>query len=274
MFNLYLEEIKKKYSNYKWRQLSKDESGIQAIVHKGVLEKDGLVKTRFLKKDFLDQKEAFREIIAYHIIEYVNKAYLASGFNTKAMPIPLDFDWEVDNNRIELSTSSVNTASENDVNLDIKDSLITHKYIYTNALIGNADTHEGNVVYKSRGRNYAIDFGYAFYDSREYSKALTNLKDSMDDILLDEPSKKNIIYMQKNIFFWNNFLRKNKGVLVNLFKTTGNKIIAGFDRPERKQDLIEEFDFMKPDFSENIDKLESIYSEYFKKTEAAYKEVK
>ena len=84
------------------------------------------------------------------------------------MPIPLEFDWEVTNNRIEFISSSFNKPKDNKNSDRIKGALIENKFIFVNALIGNDDAHHGNVIYKSLGKQYAIDFGYSLYDYKTY----------------------------------------------------------------------------------------------------------
>lgn len=271
MFNLYLEELRDKYKNYKFAPLPKEELGIQANVSIGKLNKDGVKKVRYLKTDFKDQKEAFREILGYTIIQYINKAYKAYGFKTSAMPIPLDFDWEVSQNRIELSTSGVGSTKKNSEDLESKkQDLIDSKYIFVNALIGNSDAHGGNVIYKTMGKNYAIDFAYAFYDENEYGVAIDKLSNYLEKIQR-WGGKKEIARIQKQVFFWMNFLKLNKNNLIRLLIKTMNEIISKFTDAEIISDIKEYFPTIKINFLDNINDLIAFYEKHYDTYEEIYK---
>jgi RIO-like serine/threonine protein kinase len=278
MLNLYLEELSEKYKNYKFKKLGKFQAGIQAKTFKGVSEKNGIKQTRFIKKDFEDQSHAMREVLAYNIIEYVNKAYKASGFLIPSLPIPLDFDWEVVNDRLELSTSSVNTAKKNNDEQDIKQKLIDKKHVFMNALIGNTDAHPGNIVYKSKGRNYAIDFAYALYDHVASQQALNRLEEYLQNVYSmyrydPQELKRQLPVIQKKIFFWNNFLRANKSNLMRILNKTGNEIISKYTDEKTKEKLREQLTIAKQTFNDNIEDLKEIYSNTFKYFEKAHKEL-
>lgn len=278
MLNLYLEELSEKYKDYKFKKLGEKQKGVQANTFKGVANKDGMVKTRFIKKDFEDQSHALREILAYNIIEYVNKAYRAYGFTVPSLPIPLDFDWQVVDNRIELSTSSVNKPKGNNDEMEIKQKLIDKRYVFMNALLGNTDAHHGNVVYKSAGKHYAIDFAYALYDYTESQQALNRLEEYLQNVYSMykyDPLelKRQLPIIQKKIFFWNTFLRANKSNLMRILNKTGNEIISKYTDEKMKEKLREQLSIAKETFDDNIEDLKEIYSNTFKYFEKAHKEL-
>lgn len=278
MLNLYLEELTKKYKDYEFKKLGVKQKGAQANTFKGVANKNGMVKTRFIKKDFSDQSHAMREVLAYNIIDYVNKAYKAYGFLTLSLPIPLEFDWEVVNNRLELSTSSVNTAKKNFDEQAIKQKLIDKKHVFMNALIGNTDTHPGNIVYKSKGKNYAIDFAYALSDHISSQQALNRLEEYLQNVYSmyrydPKELKRQLPIIQKKIFFWDTFLRANKSNLMTILNKTGNEIISKYTDEKTKEALREQLKIAKQTFNDNIEDLKEIYSNTFKYFEKANKEL-
>ena len=275
MFNLYLEELRGKYKDFKFKKLPKEESGIQATIFKGTkTSKEGIKQTKFIKDyPFEDQGLALREIIAYNIIEYVNKAYKAFGFKTPAMPIPLEFDWEVTNNRIEFISSSFNKPKDNKNSDRIKGALIENKFIFVNALIGNDDAHHGNVIYKSLGKQYAIDFGYSLNDYETYNKTYIEIEAMLESITESE-NKKYITDIQKKLFFWINFIEKNKTNLYALINTTGNKVINQYSDKEIKIELKGIMQgLINPDFKENLSRLLKLYKFYYQQNEITLKEL-
>lgn len=278
MLNLYLEELKDKYKDYKFKELGIKEKGIQARTFKGVLKKNGMVKTRFIKKDFEDQSHALREILAYNIIDYINKAYKAYGFKVPSLPIPLDFDWQVTNDHIELSTSSVNKPKGNNDEMELKQKLIDKKHVFMNALLGNTDAHQGNIVYQSAGKHYAIDFAYALYDYTESQQALNRLEEYLQNVYSMykyDPLelKRQLPVIQKKIFFWNTFLRANKSNLTKLVNKISNEIISKYQDEAMKKYLRKQMEIIKQTFNDNIEDLKEIYSNTFKYFEKANKEL-
>lgn len=276
--NIYLEQLKDKYKDYKFESIPKDQKGIQAQVKKGILKKDGMTKTRWLKEDYEFQPYAMREIIAYEIINYVNKAYKAYGFKTPAMPIPLDFDWEVTNNKIQISTSGFSKPNFSIKKEKIKYKIARKKNIFVNSLIGNPDSHEGNIIYKSIGQNYAIDFAYALHSHISSQVSLNDLDNYFEKINLmykrdPETLKKQLPAIQKKLFFWVNFLDHNSKNILDILDKTGAEIISkitdtGIEEVFRKE-LLES----RKVLIRNIKDLKEIYSKAYETLETYHKEL-
>lgn len=270
MLNIYLEELKGKYKQFKFEPLDNSELGVQAKVEIGKFNKDGLKKTKFLKKDYYNQTEAFREIIAYYLIEYVNKAYRASGFRIDSMPIPKQFDWDVVNDRIEFLTSGVSSKKDLTDDDDIINDLIEGKFVYMNALLGNNDAHAGNIVYKSMGKLYAIDFGYALYNNEDYEIVIDELLSRIEDIY-EKGNPKEIKQIIKILFFWSNFLKLNKSNIIRIVKSKSNEIIKKIENPVVKNKHIELRDKIVKLLNIYIPKLKTIYIDSHKEFEKLHR---
>jgi predicted unusual protein kinase regulating ubiquinone biosynthesis (AarF/ABC1/UbiB family) len=136
--------------------------------------------------------------------------------------------------------------------------------------------HHGNIIYKSYGKSYAIDFGYAFSNTFSYTRVQKDLYDFYHTAL-DEHNKRTLVLIYKQLFFWINFIKNNKSNLTSLFANISDEI---FDKLKNmvKQD---EHTALQKDhkknfqkFRTNLDKLVSIYSEVFKSLEKELKKIK
>lgn len=291
-----LEEIDKK----KFKEVgdSPEQGGYShVVIHKSI---KGPEETKYEKRvRFEDQiDEILNELMAFAVINHVNKAFRAFGYKTDLLQIPYEHDWHlnVKNGKITASlvTSGFNKAAtadsfENAYERKPKDYdpskfgtnvskrrihyIIADKASFLNSLIGNGDFHSGNyIVKKTKVSGYAIDFGMAFMQPF----------DNVHTYVKDDNSK--AYRWQKYLTFWELYIEHNKSNVISILRTVIKDMKKKLYDQMMKLKIPNTNEFLERiqiagndniyQLQNNFDTLEEIIKSELKKSKKEYKDAK
>jgi hypothetical protein len=225
-----------------FKEVRHGQQGANSIVTK-LEKKKGIPEVKFKKSVLLEDQlhDLINEIHARTVINHVNAAFKAFGYKTNMMDIPIEFDWHIDHNerygwQINMILSAFKhgkAAVEQPIKIgkgtvdrgEKMWNIMSAKANYLNALIGNNDFHQGNIILHDKAhKNYAIDFGLAF------NNKFVEVNSEKEGPGREKEWDKKRYRWERYLVFWDFYIKHNQQLVKESIKKETAKTFAKLNK--------------------------------------------